>query len=127
MKKGIELNTLDVKTNTANSVELNKLDEPDGIKTPSNKENELGNISKPSEDIKETDTERKQKQTKKHVLTYIAGGHWIDSKGDKWAAVPMSGTSITDIREYTDEEYMNRKDLQFMVGYGSMKITTVSL
>lgn len=63
----------------------------------------------------------------KYVVEYIAGGIWKDAKGEYWASEGIIGTNIANTRAYTEAEYTKREDLHFMVQYGSMKSTKVTL
>ena len=55
----------------------------------------------------------------KHVGTYIGNSEYIDSVNHKWRK--------HDEMTYTDEDYGARTDLHFMVKYGEMKHTVVSM
>ena len=63
----------------------------------------------------------------KYVVEYIAGGIWKDAKGEYWANKNIVGTNIANTRAYIEAEYDSRDDLRFMVQYGSMKATKVTL
>lgn len=63
-------------------------------------------------------TEAAKTTVNKHVLTFIGNGVWYDEKNDAWH---RDNESIPASRTYTDNEYKDRKDLQFMVKYGAMK------
>ena len=110
-----------------NSTELNELEQPKGAEIQSNDQNKSDSVLKGLENPKEIKQNDGEETVKKHVLTYIAGGIWIDSNGQKWSRQPISGTDIVNVREYHDNDYQNRDDLQFMVNYGSMTITTITL
>lgn len=75
-------------------------------------ENTLKDIQKPTES-------EAPKAQNKHVITYIGGSEYIDSKGKKWHK--------HDEMTYDDNEYAIRKDLHFMVKYGEMKHTVVAM
>lgn len=55
----------------------------------------------------------------KHVVTYIGCSEYKDSIGHLW--------HNNDEQTYDDGEYANRKDLHFMVEYGEMKHTVVTV
>ena len=74
-------------------------------------------------DTNETKADAK-KSGKKAVVTYVGGGIWQDSDGKYWSREPK-GATIKNERQYTEEEYNNHKDIQFMVEYGEMKVTFV--
>ena len=74
------------------------------------------------------DTEKPQKPTAtmtKHIVTFIGNGIWMDNHGDSWHR-GHHNENIKSEREYTDEEFVNRNDLKFMISYGAMKHTKVS-
>lgn len=123
---GIQLNTLGG-TSTVNSTKSIELNKPSETEAKADHQNKLDNVSETAGDTKEIKQNDGKETVKKHVLTYIAGGIWIDSNGQKWSRQPISGTDIVNVREYYDNDYQNRDDLQFMVNYGSMTITTVTL
>lgn len=58
------------------------------------------------------------------VCEYIGGGIWEDAKREKWKS-GEDFESIKSSRNYPAQEYEDREDLKFMVGYGSMKIKVV--
>ena len=66
-----------------------------------------------------------KKQSGKYLLTYLGGSIWADETGAKWARESVDGTAIKSERTYSKKEYNARKDLQFMVDYGEMKLTIV--
>lgn len=70
------------------------------------------------------ETKTNTKSGKKAVVTYVGGGIWQDSDGKYWSREPK-GATIKNERQYTEEEYNNHKDIQFMVEYGEMKVTFV--
>ena len=83
------------------------------------KENEE-NISKDAFELTQTQAkEETKKASNKHVVTYIGSSEFVDSNGHKW----YKNTEQT----YTDEEYNKRTDLHFMVDYGEMKHTVVTI
>lgn len=67
----------------------------------------------------ESNTSDTQKKQTKHVVTYIGNSEFIDATGHKW--------HNNDEHTYDDNEYTNRKDLHFMVKYGEMKHTVVTM
>lgn len=56
---------------------------------------------------------------KKHVIVYIGSSEFTDSTGHKWRK--------NNEKTYDEDEYNTRKDLQFMVEYGEMKHTVVTM
>ena len=63
-------------------------------------------------------TEEQTPKTK-HVVTYIGSSEFKDSTGHKWYK--------NDEKTYDDNEYVNRNDLHFMIEYGEMKHTVVTM
>jgi hypothetical protein len=72
-----------------------------------------------SKDVLEPTKEQAQEAQKKHVITYIGNSTFTDSTGHEWHK--------HDEATYNDNEYNKRTDLHFMVQYGEMKHTTVSI
>ena len=72
-----------------------------------------------SKDTLELTEQNAQENAVKHVLTYVGQSEYKDSTGKKWRK--------NDENTYGDTEYANRKDLQFMVSYGEMKHTVVTM
>lgn len=79
-------------------------------------ENTSKDTQKPA---KETAQKADAKTVTKHVLTYIGTSEYKDSTGHKWTR--------NHEQTYDEHEYMDRKDLQFMVKYGEMKHTVVTM
>ena len=71
------------------------------------------------ESTKETTQEDKTEATQKHIITYIGSGEYKDSTGHKWHK--------NDEKTYDESEYITRKDLHFMINYGEMKHTVVTM
>lgn len=69
--------------------------------------------------IEATAQESKVKATDKHVIMYIGSSEYTDSTGHKWHK--------NDEKTYDESEYVNRKDLHFMIKYGEMKHTIVTV
>lgn len=68
----------------------------------------------------------------KHVVKFIGGGVWKDMKGKSWSNSVEGNPEILPERIYetevSEEVFLNdRTDIKFMVGYGQMKITTISV
>lgn len=55
----------------------------------------------------------------KHVIVYLGNSAFTDAIGHKWYK--------NDEQTYSDKEYGGRNDLHFMVGYGEMKHTIVTI
>lgn len=107
-----------------NQDEIGQLQASADAETHIDTQNELTNTSEASEDTSETES---KDGVTRHVVTYVGSGHWIDSDGKVWARVSAKGTDIKNVREYDDEDLQSRDDLKFMIGYGAMTVTTVTL
>ena len=79
-------------------------------------EDTLKDTPKPTE---ATTQEGNTETAKKHVIVYIGSSEFIDSTGHKWHK--------NDEKTYGEDEYNTRKDLHFMVKYGEMKHTVVTM
>jgi hypothetical protein len=128
VKPVVETPVETVVEDTVNSTETEQLETSTDTEAPINTQDELANTSAQSENTEGTEpTEEQTSGVTKHIVTYIGGGHWIGSDGKVWARESMSGTDIKNIREYDDEDFKSREDLKFMIGYGAMTVTTVTL
>lgn len=68
------------------------------------------------------------KKKNKHLVIYNGAGVWKDSKGLLWGT--SKSPEIKDKREYASvmdsKEFLkNRTDIDFMINYGRMEITTL--
>ena len=79
-------------------------------------ENTSKDMPKPAE---ATAQENSTETAKKHVVVYIGSSEFVDSTGHKWHK--------NDEKTYNDDEYGARNDLHFMVKYGEMKHTVVTM
>ena len=62
---------------------------------------------------------KKESGVTKHVVTYIGNSEFVDSTKCKW--------HHNDEVTISDEEFENREDLHFMIRYGEMKHTVVTM
>ena len=109
----ISMNAL--KTDNMNGVDAQKV-EQDATKINAVAEDTSKDILKPTA----TETQKDDKaKVQKHVVSYIGSGEYKDSTGRKWHK--------HDEETYDEEEYATRKDLHFMVNYGEMKHTVVTM
>lgn len=80
-------------------------------------------ISKDTLESPVANTQKSDEPTKpattKHVVTYIGNGEFVDRCDHKW--------HNNHEQTYTDEEFSKRSDLQYMIQYGAMKHTTVTM
>lgn len=72
-----------------------------------------------SESTPKTAPETANETVNKHVVVYIGSSEFTDSTGHRWYH--------NDEKTYTDEEFEKRNDLHFMIKYGEMKHTTVTM
>lgn len=76
-----------------------------------------------SKDTLESPVENTPKDDKptvtKHLVTYVGSGEFIDRNNYKWHR--------DSEQTYSDEEFSKRTDLQYMIQYGAMKHTTVTM
>lgn len=68
---------------------------------------------------KDTQGSNEESGVTKHVVTYVGTSEFTDSTGHKW--------HHNDEVLLTDDEYAVREDLHFMVKYGEMKHTVVTM
>ena len=63
------------------------------------------------------------------IIDYIGNGRHIDAVKAVWDKAPTDsdGDIVKSSREYNDNDYNNRPDLQFMVSYGAMKCKVIDL
>lgn len=73
----------------------------------------------PEADEQKPEDKSEDKSGKKHSVTYIANGLWTDATGQTWSR-DAHGKSISH-KVFTDAELAERKDIQYMIEYGSMK------
>ena len=96
---------------------LNAVNAPStNVKINEKPEDTLKDTPKSTDEATQNET---KKQTVKHVLVYIGSSEFKDSTGRRW--------HHNDEQTYTEDEYASRKDLQFMVTYGEMKHTIVTM
>ena len=79
-------------------------------------EDTLKDTQKPSEATAQSEG---SKTASKHVIVYLGSSEFKDSTGYKWHK--------NDEKTFNDEEYNARADLHFMVKYGEMKHTAVTM
>lgn len=56
------------------------------------------------------------------VVRYVGSSIWQDENKAYWSKNDL-GEEILSERQYPVSEYKDRKDLQFMVGYGEMQVS----
>lgn len=124
--------TEEVKTQTGNSTEIEKLANVEPAKAPTQSTESTHNTSVNSGNTQKADKEQAKSEQKAEektgtvIVTYTGSGVWKDETGALWASnVPASASSIINERQYSASEYDSREDIKFMVGYGAMKTTFV--
>ena len=125
-----KVNMEDIKKDTVNSEEIEKLETSEQVETNKQSEELIDNAVEKAEDTSEiaqdvkTETKKETKHGDKVIVRYIGGGIWKDSKGALWASTNKSD-SILGERQYDTNEYEKREDIKFMVKYGTMIETYV--
>lgn len=109
-------------------IEMNalKIDNTSGVNATNAPANAV-EINTKAEDTSKDTLESTEKATQestaepsvKHVVTYIGSSEFTDAKGCKWHK--------NDEQTYDESEYAGRADLEFMIKYGEMKHTIVSM
>lgn len=111
--ESIKMNGLKIENmNGSNAVNASSTD----VKIDDKPEDTLKDTTKSTGEASQDET---KKQAIKHVLVYIGSSEFKDSMGHKWLH--------NDEQTYTEEEYAGRSDLHFMVKYGEMKHTIVTM
>lgn len=102
-----------------NELKINNINMANAVNAPANEpkiekeaENTFTNTAKQA-------TEEAKEAVTKHVIVYLGNGEYTDSTGHKWHK--------NDEYTYSDDEYNSRKDIHFMVKYGEMKHTMVTI
>lgn len=106
-----------------NESKINNMNGVNAVSAPTNAieiKKTVENTSKDTLELTQKHTEESARQTlNKHVVTYIGSSEFTDSNGHKWHK--------NDEQTYVDEEYSKRTDLHFMINYGEMKHTIVTM
>ena len=90
------------------------------VNAPNNQPEIKNEVEDTSKDTQKSTEEQAQEQAQiKHVVTYIGSSEYKDSTGHKWHKHAE--------KTYSDDEYAKRVDLHFMVNYGEMKHTVVTM
>lgn len=105
------------------STQIEKLNEAKQANASTETENKSENTKKESEKPQETP----KATVTRHVVSYVGNSIWVDRTGQHWSRNEFPGTNIVTSKEYSDEEFKERSDIQFMVSYGEMRVTTVTI
>lgn len=101
------------------NVKINNMNGANAVNAPANQPEIKGEVKDTSKDTQKKAEEQAPKAQDKHVITYIGGSEFTDSRGHKWHK--------HDEMTYNNDEYVTRDDLHFMVKYGEMKHTVVTM
>jgi hypothetical protein len=104
-----------------NELKIENMNKIDVVNAPADTVKIEEKVEDTSKDIVKsaTATGEKANTNTKHVITYIGGSEYIDSTGHKWHK--------GDEKTYSDDEYIKRVDIHFMVNYGEMKHIVVTM
>lgn len=102
-----------------NELKIEDINKINAVNVPSDAPKIKEEVENTSKDTAEQTTEGTAEPITKHVIVYLGNGEYKDSVGCKWHK--------HNEQTYSDEEYESRKDLHFMVKYGEMKHTTVTI
>lgn len=109
-----------METINLNDIQIGNTSGANAVNAPNNQPEIKNEVENTSKDTQESTKEQAQEQAQvKHVVTYIGGSEFTDSTGNKWHK--------HDEKTYSDKEYNERVDLHFMVNYGEMKHTVVTM
>lgn len=107
-----------MQTINMDGIKINNMNGVGEVNAPANQpeiKNEVENTLKDTQ----KPTEEQAPKTTKHVVTYIGSSEYTDSVGHKW--------NKNHEQTYDDSDYAKRNDLHFMVNYGEMKHTVVTM
>lgn len=115
-----------IKTGTQNSTESEELKQVAQAETPTELVKSIDNATESQKNIDETEAKTETSKTEETmaVISYIGNGVWKDSNGALWANTDKTPNIVRE-RKYGIDEYNEREDLKFMVGYGAMRVTFV--
>lgn len=88
---------------------------------------QIENQEKPNESITKPQDTMGRAVVKKHLVTFVGNGIWIDAHGVAWSRTHKDNSDMVEQHEFGDDEYNERSDIHFMVEYGAMKHTEISL
>lgn len=102
-----------------NTIKIEDMNKANAVNAPANQPEIKAEAENTSKDTVESTQEQTAKPAVKHIVVYIGNSTHTDSTGHKW----HKNSECT----YSDEEYEARTDLHFMVKYGEMKHTAVTM
>lgn len=100
-------------------IKVNNMNGVNAVNAPATQPEIKNEVEDTLKDTQKPTEGQAPKAQNKHVITYIGGSEFTDSKGHKWHK--------HNEKTYDDNEYITRKDLHFMVQYGEMKHTVVAM
>lgn len=123
----------DKKTTTQNTAESNESVDVKPMETGKASDKSIDNATETKKSINEptkAEPTKAQADVKKDeiptsgtaVVRYVGSSIWQDEKKAYWSKSDL-GEEILSERQYPASEYKDRKDLQFMVGYGEMQVS----
>lgn len=102
-----------------NELKINNIGNVNAVNASVNASEIKEEVENTSKDTVKPTTKDTAKPTVKHVVAYLGNGEYKDSVGHRWHK--------NDEQTYSDDEYESRADLHFMVKYGEMKHTAVTM
>lgn len=87
--------------------------------TPANEPDALVNQTEGNGGVSESPKAEQSGEARKHSVIYLAGGIWKDTKGKFWCRDKKPNCISSAV--FTEEEFAERPDIQYMVEYGAMK------
>lgn len=100
-----------------NGIKVGNMSGVNAVNAPANQPEIKSEVKDTLKDMPKPAEEQAPKS--KHVVTYIGGSEFKDSTGHKWHK--------NDEQTYDEAEYAKRSDLHFMINYGEMKHTVVTV
>lgn len=113
--------TDNIKQPTTNQPDNNKIDNAEHVnqaqpaEADSNTSENQGNGTENSSEL----SKENNKTTRKHSITYLAGGIWKDARGKFWCREEKKNCVTAET--FTDTELNDRPDIQYMIKYGAMR------
>ena len=91
--------------------------------TPANEPDALVNQTEGNGGVSESPKAKQSGKTRKHSVIYLAGGIWKDAKDKFWCRDKKPNCISSAV--FTEEEFAQRPDIQYMIEYGAMKDVVV--
>ena len=100
-------------------IKVGNMNGVNAVNAPAEQTEIKSEVENTSKDMPKSSEEQAPKAQNKHVITYIGSSEFTDSTGHKWHK--------HNEKTYSDEEFDVRSDLHFMIKYGEMKHTVVTM